>query len=218
MIYCSIKFLTLIHHYSTSLMKMRRLSFFKGTLTHININIDSVSLSPLSLSLHLSFSSSLPLPFSLSFHLSFSSSLPLPFSAKTQCENSKKIFQEKEFRSHRFRFPDSCVCERFIYSHDRSAYSAAGKYVERSWEYIYKSPTHECGNWDWGRASPRKGVRKWDFRCSVLFSSLHPLPPSPSPLCETLLLELRSGEEPICLSGLDGACLLNKISTQCWNF
>ncbi len=28
------------------------------------------------------------------------------------------------------QFPHSCVCERFIYSHDRSAYSAAGKYVD----------------------------------------------------------------------------------------
>ncbi len=44
-----------------------------------------------------------------------------------------------------FQFPYSCVCERFIYSHDRSAYSAAGKYVNRSWEYINSSQTHECG-------------------------------------------------------------------------
>ncbi len=29
-----------------------------------------------------------------------------------------------------------CLCERFIYSHDRSAYFAAEKYVDRSWEYI----------------------------------------------------------------------------------
>ncbi len=28
------------------------------------------------------------------------------------------------------------VGERLIYSHDRFAYSAAGKYVDRSWEYI----------------------------------------------------------------------------------
>jgi hypothetical protein len=24
-----------------------------------------------------------------------------------------------------------------------------------------------CGNWDCGRAIPRKGIHKWDFRCSV---------------------------------------------------
>ncbi len=37
-------------------------------------------------------------------------------------------------------FPHSCVCERFIYSNDRSAYSAAGKYVDRSLG-IYESLT-----------------------------------------------------------------------------
>ncbi len=44
-------------------------------------------------------------------------------------------------------------------------------YVDRSWEYINRSQTHECGNWDWGRAIPRKGIHKWDFRCSALFTS-----------------------------------------------
>jgi hypothetical protein len=29
-----------------------------------------------------------------------------------------------------------CVGEEFINSHDRSAYSAAGKFMDRSWEYI----------------------------------------------------------------------------------
>ncbi len=32
------------------------------------------------------------------------------------------------------------------------------KYVDRSWEYI---------NRDWGRAVLRKGIHKWDFRCSA---------------------------------------------------
>ncbi len=35
------------------------------------------------------------------------------------------------------------------------------------WEYIIHSPTHECGNRDWGLAIPRKGIHKWDFCCSV---------------------------------------------------
>ncbi len=39
--------------------------------------------------------------------------------------------------------------------------------VDWSWEYINLSLTHECGNWDWGRAIPKKGIHKWDFRCSV---------------------------------------------------
>jgi hypothetical protein len=47
------------------------------------------------------------------------------------------------------QFSYSCsVCERFIYS----AYSATGKYVDRSWEYIKIAHRHmnvDCLNWDW---------------------------------------------------------------------
>ncbi len=39
------------------------------------------------------------------------------------------------------------------------------KYVDRSWDYINLSQT--CGNWGWGPAIPKKGIHKWDFRCSV---------------------------------------------------
>ncbi len=42
----------------------------------------------------------------------------------------------------------SYIFERFIYFQDRAAYSAAGKYVDRSREYINPSQTHKCGNWD----------------------------------------------------------------------
>ncbi len=41
------------------------------------------------------------------------------------------------------------------------------QYVDRSWEYINRSQTHECGNWGWGRAIPRNGIHKWDFPCSA---------------------------------------------------
>ncbi len=41
------------------------------------------------------------------------------------------------------------------------------KYVDRSRDYINRSQTHEYGKWGWGRAIPRKGIHKWDFRCSV---------------------------------------------------
>ncbi len=42
------------------------------------------------------------------------------------------------------------------------------KYVDRSWEYINRSQTRECGNWGWGRAIPRKGIYKQNCRCSVV--------------------------------------------------
>ncbi len=33
---------------------------------------------------------------------------------------------------------------------------------------IYKSLIETwSGNWDWGRPIPRKGINKWDFRCSA---------------------------------------------------
>jgi hypothetical protein len=38
---------------------------------------------------------------------------------------------------------------------------------DRSWEYINRLQSHECGNWDWGRAVPRQGIHKWDFRFSA---------------------------------------------------
>ncbi len=47
----------------------------------------------------------------------------------------------------------------------RSVFFAAANYVDRSGEYINPSQTHECGNWDWSRTIPRKGIHKWDFRC-----------------------------------------------------
>ncbi len=41
------------------------------------------------------------------------------------------------------------------------------KYVDRSWDYINRSQAHECWNWGWGCAIPRKGIHEWDFCCSV---------------------------------------------------
>ncbi len=52
-------------------------------------------------------------------------------------------------------------------SHHRAAYSAAGKYMDRSWKYKNRSQTHECGNWDGGHTIPFLGTHKWDYRCSV---------------------------------------------------
>jgi hypothetical protein len=84
----------------------------------------------------------------------------------------RHIYIEK--LSDKFCFGNMCV--RFIhvsvsnlytYSHYRSAYSAAGKYVDRFWEYINRSQTQKCGNWDWGRAIPFLGIHKRDFCCSV---------------------------------------------------
>ncbi len=39
--------------------------------------------------------------------------------------------------------------------------------VERTSEYIDRSQTHECGNWDWGPAIPFLGIHKSIFLCSA---------------------------------------------------
>ncbi len=44
---------------------------------------------------------------------------------------------------------------------------------DRSLEYINQSKTHECGNWHWGHAIPRKGIHEWDFPCSVHYQRRH---------------------------------------------
>ncbi len=35
---------------------------------------------------------------------------------------------------------------------------------------IYRSQSHECVNWDWGHAIPRKGIHKWHLPCSAAAS------------------------------------------------
>ncbi len=90
------------------------------------------------------------------------------------------VFPEKEVRGPQSQFPHSCVCKPFIY-----------KYVDRSWEYIprigphiflqqnrqtdrgntvqyiNRSQTHECGNWNWGRAIPFLAIFVSNFRYCV---------------------------------------------------
>jgi hypothetical protein len=50
-------------------------------------------------------------------------------------ENPIYVFPEKELRGLSPNFHiHVCICDRFLYSHDRSAYFR-GKYVDRSWKY-----------------------------------------------------------------------------------
>ncbi len=88
------------------------------------------------------------------------------FTAKTQYRQIETSVPRKGIAEPQSQFPHSCVCERFLYSHNRSAYSDAGKYVDRSWEN--KSLT-DTWMWklDWGRVHPFLGTHKWDFSCNV---------------------------------------------------
>jgi hypothetical protein len=65
-----------------------------------------------------------------------------PHTAKTQYQKFETNIPRGIVRAQS-QFPHSCVCERFIYSLHRSAYSAAVKYLDRSWEYINRSQGHE---------------------------------------------------------------------------
>ncbi len=58
--------------------------------------------------------------------------------AKTQYRKFETIFPKKEFRGISPNFHIYVYVSDF-FSHDQSAYSAAGKYVDRSWEYINRS-------------------------------------------------------------------------------
>ncbi len=93
---------------------------------------------------------------------------PCAHTAKTKYQNFETNIPRKGISGSQSQFPHSCVCEWFLYSHDRSAYSAGGNtYVERSWDYLNRSLTHECGNWGSGRAFPRKGIHMRNFLCSA---------------------------------------------------
>ncbi len=89
--------------------------------------------------------------------------------AKTQYRKFKTNIPRKRIARLQSQFPHSCFCEWFIYSHHLSAYSAVGKYVNRSWEYINRSQTHECGNWGRGCAIPFLGIHKWGFSCGAVY-------------------------------------------------
>jgi hypothetical protein len=65
--------------------------------------------------------------------------------AKTQYLKCETNIPRKEIARPQSQFPQSCVCDRSIYYHNRSAYSTAGKHVDWSWEYI-KSRTD---TWMW---------------------------------------------------------------------
>ncbi len=81
--------------------------------------------------------------------------------AKKKCRKFEANFPRKGISGPQSQFPHSCVCERIIYSHDGAAVSASSK-----------TQTHECRNWGWGRAIPRKGIYKRNCLCSAPYFSL----------------------------------------------
>jgi hypothetical protein len=72
-----------------------------------------------------------------------------------------KYSQKRNCWPPQSQFPHSCVCERFIYSQDRSAYSAAGNmWTEpRNIQIAHKHMNVEIGT----EATQFQGVHQWDF-------------------------------------------------------
>ncbi len=95
---------------------------------------------------------------------------------RQNAENLKQIFPEKEYRglSPNFHIHVSVSELQYIFQRWVCLFCWR-KYVDRSWEYINRSQTHECGNWGWGRAIPRKETYKRNCRCSAedVFFWLH---------------------------------------------
>ncbi len=95
-----------------------------------------------------------------------------PVRIQYKCLVSIYVFPEMKLlfpkKNYNLRSPSSYthISARDLYI-SRAVYSAAGKYEDRSWEYISRSQTHGCGNWDWGHTIPWKGIHIWDFPCSV---------------------------------------------------
>ncbi len=73
------------------------------------------------------------------------------YTARNQYRKFETHIPRKGTARPQSHFPHSRVCERFLYSHDRSAYFCCRKILGLR-----------------RRAIPRKGIHKWDFRCSVL--------------------------------------------------
>ncbi len=86
---------------------------------------------------------------------------------KTKCRKFETNIPRKGISGPQSQFPHIlCLWASYIFPRWVCLFCWR-KYVDRSWEYVNRSQTHECGNWDWGRAIPRKGIYKRNCRCSA---------------------------------------------------
>ena len=104
-----------------------------------------------------------------------SSSCSVACTAKTLYEKFETNIPKKGIARPQSQFPHSCVCELFIYCIPTIGLPILLQEIcgPIPWEYIRLWQTHECGNWDWGRAIPFLGIHKRDFHCSVRFRTVN---------------------------------------------
>ncbi len=88
------------------------------------------------------------------------------YSLKWNCAAS--LFPKRNYNvlSPNFHIPVS-MSDLHQYSQDQSAYFAAAKLADWSWEYINRTQIHECRNWEQGPAVSFLGIHESDFRYSV---------------------------------------------------
>jgi len=89
---------------------------------------------------------------SKTFHISLTVDC---YTAKTQCRKFETNIPRKGIAQGQSQFPHSCVCARLICSQYRSAYSAAGKYVDRDtlmwkWKLGLRPRNSVSGNTEMG--------------------------------------------------------------------
>jgi hypothetical protein len=70
--------------------------------------------------------------------------------AKKQYRKFETNIPKKGIARPQSQFPHACVCGRFLYIPiiGLPILLQEKLYVDRSWEYINRSQTHECENWD----------------------------------------------------------------------
>ncbi len=112
----------------------------------------------------LSTISLLHIPVSPRFYQAWKSS-----TAETQYCKFETNIPRKGIARPQSQFPRSCVCERFIYSHNVVCLFCCRKICGpiRGILYINRSQTHESGNWNWDPAIPFLEIHKWGFRSRV---------------------------------------------------
>ncbi len=94
-----------------------------------------------------------------------------PILQRHNTENLKQIFPENELHGLSLNFHFLVpVSDLYIPAISLPIYIFCCRKIcgPILWEYINRWHTHECGNWDWGRAIPFLGIHKWDFCCSIL--------------------------------------------------
>jgi hypothetical protein len=90
----------------------------------------------------------------------------------THCKKSDLCTLRKETARPQSQFPHLCICERFIYYHDRSTCSRIGGPILGTYT-VNRLQKHKCRNWDWSHAVSFLGIFVSNFRYIVFAVWVH---------------------------------------------